>query len=269
MLESLKESVLDSKVLSGYHLIFLPHPSAPLVYSTFAFPRYRLSPLFEHRSLISIQHIDHTAQFLNRRQCRIVAFIPLRLVIDNQTPCTLIQNPNDHLVQNHLAELPLHLLRVESYHLSNVLDFNAGKWLDDFDEILFQHSIVKTAEMIADEGVAAEFVAVVTKRFLVFFEGTVRVGAGNSFHGFEVLAGVFERLLRCHELIDIIGKVEHDFAKEHILKCCSRFLGLVLRVVSVQSFDEVRKGSVEILVLCMQFSRLHVQSCLEKRWRVD
>jgi hypothetical protein len=78
--------------LPGISLIFATHGLLPP-------PTLRL---LQHACLVCIKHIDHTAQLLNCCQCRIVTFISLRLIIDNQTPCSLVQYSNDHFIEDHL-----------------------------------------------------------------------------------------------------------------------------------------------------------------------
>ena len=50
-----------------------------------------------------------------------------------------------------------------------MVDFYAREGFDYFDEVLFQHGVIEAAEVVADEGVAPEFVSVVAEGFLVFF----------------------------------------------------------------------------------------------------
>lgn len=102
--------------------------------------------------------------------------------------------------------------------------------------------------MIANERVGTELVSVVAEGFLVLFKRAVGVCAGNGFHGFKVLACVFDGLLRGHDLVYVVHEVEHDLAEEHVLECRGGFFGLVLCVVPIQSFDEVGEGCVEIFV---------------------
>lgn len=94
------------------------------------------------------------------------------------------------------------------------------------------------------------------------------MGASDGFHGFKVLACVFDSLLRGHELIDIIGEIEHDFAEEHVLESCGSFLWFVLCVISIQCFDKVGECGIEILLFGVELARLHIKTCLEKRRRI-
>src|SRR5690606_5165044 len=113
----------------------------------------------------------------------------------NKAACALIQDANDDLVKNHLRQLPLDLLRIETHHLRDVRDFDAGEWLNYLDEILLEHRVVKAAQVVADKGVAAELVLVGSECALVLLERAVRVRACDSLHGFEVLAGILDGLL--------------------------------------------------------------------------
>lgn len=64
-----------------------------------------LSPpkhLLQHRCLVSIKHIHHTTQLLNRRQRSIIPLISLRLIENYQAPSTLIQDSDNHLIEDHL-----------------------------------------------------------------------------------------------------------------------------------------------------------------------
>ena len=92
--------------------------------------------------------------------------------------------------------------------------------------------------------------------------------ARNGFHSFEVFASVLDGLFRGHELIDVVGEVEHDFAEEHVLESCRGFLRLVLSMVAVEGFDEVGECGVEIFVFGMKLAGLHVETCLEEGWSV-
>ena len=56
-----------------------PPDSAPLWYKYAQSSR----PLFQHGRLVCVEYIHHTAQLLNRRQCRIITLISLRLIVDN------------------------------------------------------------------------------------------------------------------------------------------------------------------------------------------
>lgn len=215
--------------------------------------------LLQHGSLVCIQHIHHVAQLLNRCQRRIVRFIALRLIVDDETARTLIQDTDNDLVQNHLRQLSLHLLGVQTNHLGNVVNLHAGKRLNDLDEILLQHGVVQSAQMVANKGVAAEFVAVRRQSALVFFQGAVGVCAGNSLHGLQVLAGVLDRLLGGHELVHVVGEVEHDLAEEHVLQGGLGLGALVQTVVPIQRLNEVGECGVEVLVFGVQHAALHVE----------
>ena len=150
-----------------------------------------------------------------------------------------------------------------------MLDLDAAERLDDFDQVLLQHGVVQPPEMIADERVAAELVAVVRERLLVFLQAAIRMGARDGFHGFEVLAGVFDGLLRGHEVVDVVDEVQHDFAEEHVLEGGRGFGRFVLRVVAFERFDEVGKGRVEVLVFGVQHAGLHVEPGLQEGRGVD
>lgn len=149
-----------------------------------------------------------------------------------------------------------------------MVDLYSGEGLDDLDEILFQHGVVESSEMVSYERIGAEFVSVVTQGFLVFFQRAVRVCACDGFHSFEVLAGVFDCLLAGHQLVHVVGEVEHNFAEEHVLERCGCFLGLILGVVAIERFDEIGVCGVEVLVFCVELAGLHVQTCLQQRWCV-
>ena len=93
--------------------------------------------------------------------------------------------------------------------------------------------------------------------------------SGDGFHGFEVLARVFEGLFGGHEVVDVIDEVEHDFAEEHVLQCGGGFGGGFLAVVAFERFDEVGEGGVEVFVFGVEHAALHVEAGLEERRRVD
>ena len=63
-------------------------------------------------------------------------------------------------------------------------------------------------------------------------------------------------------------QVQHDFAKQHVLQG-QNGSGIVQWRVSLQGFIKVWESSLVILFLCVQDSRLHVQSCLKQRRAVD
>lgn len=226
-------------------------------------------PLLQQRGLVSVQNINNITKLVDCRQGRIVGLIAVRLVVNNQATRTLVQDTDNDLVQNHLRQLALDLLGVEANHLGNVINLDAGKGLNDLDEVLLQHGVVEAAEMVADKGVAAELVAVRGEGALVLFQGAVAVGTGNGLHGLEVLAGVLDGLLRCHELVHVIDEVEHNLAEQHVLQRRLGLVALVLGVVAVQGLDKVGKCRVEISVLGVQHAALHVEVGLQQRGCVD
>ena len=225
--------------------------------------------LLKLRGLVRIKHVHHIAKLLNGLQRRIVRIVPVRLIVDNEAAGTLVQHTDDHLIQDHLRQLPFHLLGVQTDHLGNVVNLHAAEGLDDLDQVLLQHGIVQASQVVADEGVAAELVPVGGQGALVLLERSVAVGAGDGLHGLERLAGVLDGLLRGQELVDVVGQVEHDLAEQHVLQRGLGPLRLVLRVVAVQSLDEVAEGRLEVLVLGVQHARLHVEVGLEQRRGVD
>jgi hypothetical protein len=86
------------------------------------------------------------------------------------------------------------------------------------------------------------------KRVLVLLQAAVGVCARDGFHRVEVLAGVFERVLRGHERVDVVAEVQHDFAEQHVLQRGCGLERLVLRCVAFHCFDEVGEGGVEVAV---------------------
>lgn len=204
--------------------------------------------LLQHRSLVRVQDIHDIAQLFNGLESRIVRLITLRLVENNQAPGALVKHTDDHLVEDHLGELALNLLSVEADHLSDVGDLDAAKGLNDLDQVLLEHSVVEATQVVADEGVAAELVAVRGQGTFVFFQRPVRVRARDSLHGLEVLARVLLRLLGRHQVVDVVDEVKHNLAEQHVLQRGGGLSWLVLRVVAVKCLDEVREGRVEVLV---------------------
>lgn len=248
-------------------MIFSIRHLAPL-YSLRAFA-FILSESFQLRRLVGIQHIHDGAQLRDRRQRRIVSLVALRLVEDDEAAGALVQHADDDLVEDHLRQLALDLLGVEADHLCDVVDLDAREGLDDLDEVLLEHRVVQAAQVVADERVAAQLELVVAERLLVLLERAVRVRARDRLHRLQVLAGVLDGLLRGHQLRDVVVKVQHDLAQQHVLQRGGGLGRLVLRVVAVQRLDEVGEGGVEVLVFGVQHAGLHVQACLEEGWGVD
>lgn len=191
------------------------------------------------------------------------------LVEDDEAAGALVEDADDDLVEDHLGELALDLLLVEADHAGDVVDLDAAEGLDDLDEVLLEHGVVEAAQVVADEGVGAELVAVGGEGALVLLEGAVGVGAGDGLHGLEVLAGVALGLLGGHERVDVVGEVEHDLAEQHVLQGGGGARRGLLGVVAVEGLDEVRVGRVEVLVHGVQHARLHVEVGLQQRRRVD
>lgn len=231
---------------------------SPSLHDVSNFPHPAIS-LLQQRCLVRVQSVNDIAQLINGGQSSVIRLISLRLVIDDQTACTLVQHANNYFVENHLRQFTLNLLRVEADHLGNVVDFDARKGFNHLDKVLLQHGVVEAAQVVADKGIAAEFVAVCGECAFVLLERTVAVCAGNGFHSFEVLAGVFDGLLRSHELVDIVNEIEHNLAEKHVLQRSLGFGALVQRVVSIEGFDKVRECGVEVLVFGVEHAALHVE----------
>ncbi|KAK4991516.1 hypothetical protein LTR28_001338, partial [Elasticomyces elasticus] len=55
-------------------------------------------------------HIDDIIQLLDRLERGVIALIPLDLIEDDEASGALIQHADDDAIEDHLRELPLHLL---------------------------------------------------------------------------------------------------------------------------------------------------------------
>ena len=144
-------------------------------------------------------------------------------------------------------------------------DLHAAERLNHLDEVLLEHGVVEAHEVALDEDVAAELEAVPRQRGLVVLQAAVRVGARDGLHRLEVQRRVFLRRLAGEQARHVVGRVEHDFAEQHVLQRGRRFGGVVERGVAVQGLDEVREGRGEVAVFGVQHAALHVQTGLQER----
>ncbi|GAB1201388.1 hypothetical protein APSETT444_010780 [Aspergillus pseudonomiae] len=146
-----------------------------------------------------------------------------------------------------------------------MVQLNPAEGLNDLNQILLQHGIIQSAEMIPNKYIAAQLEAVVRESLFIFFKGSVGVSAGHCLHGLETRASILLGLLGPEQMRHIITQVQHNLTKQHVLESGCGFVAFVERAVSLQSFNEIREGGGKVLVLRVEHTTLHIQAGLQIR----
>lgn len=119
--------------------------------------------------------------------------------------------------------------------------------------------------MRLDDGVLVDDFLRCVDDILELYQILFLMGAGDPLEELKFLSQVLDTILTVDESENFFSSIHEDLAHRHVLEVLQGFDRLVVLMIDLESFEEVRVGRLEVLVLSVDDSRLVVDTGLQQR----